>query len=253
VLSAVTLLFSFQLNAQEWWKKRKPHVSIWDYPRSVELNLLNREYSRSIHFGFGMGLNAFDFSGIKNSGNTVFIPGQGNVVLFADLIQVKPGFSINAISDCRLVTNLNLRFLPGIFFGNRMLNFYRSDTKGLIQSMPISSNYLEFPVILKYSANRYTNFRPYVITGLNTRINLSNDINIDAQRYIKLSKLEPFAEIGLGFDFYLSYFRLSTEIKISMGLINCLSPEEVAGYEFYKRSLKSLHSNTVGFTFNFEL
>jgi hypothetical protein len=217
------------------------------------MNLLDREYSRSIHFGFGLGVNAFDFSQIRNSGNTVSMQGQGNVILYADLIHLKPGFSINGIVDYRLVTNLDIRFIPGIFFGQRQLDFYRRDTKGLVLSMPISSNYLEFPIVLKYSANRYTNFRPYILSGLNTRVNLSNSINMDSQRYIELIKLEPFAEIGLGFDFYFNYFRMGTELKLSAGLLNCLGSTEATGHESYRRSLRSIRSNTVGFTISFEL
>jgi hypothetical protein len=181
------------------------------------------------------------------------MPGLGNLILYADLIHLKPGFSINAIVDYRLVTNLDVRFIPGIFFGQRQLDFYRRDTKGLVKSMPIASNYLEFPVVIKYSADRFTNFRPYVLTGLNTRINLSNTINIDSERYIELKKLEPFAEIGLGFDFYFDYFRMGIEFKLSTGLLNCLSNIEAAGNEAYRRSLKSIRSNTMGLTVSFEL
>jgi hypothetical protein len=217
------------------------------------MNLLDREYSRSIHFGFALGLNAFDFSRIRNSGNTVYISGQGNVVLYADLIYIKPGFSINAIADYRLITNLDIRFIPGIFFGQRQLDFYRADTKGLISSMPIASNYLEFPIVIKHSAERYTNFRPYMLIGLNTRVNLSNKRNNDSGRYIELKKLEPFAEIGFGSDFYFDYFRMGIEFKLSIGLINCLDKAEAPGFEYYRRSLKSLQSNTIGFAVSFEL
>jgi hypothetical protein len=217
------------------------------------MNLLDREYSRNIHFGFALGLNAFDFSQMQNSERTVFIPSVGNVILYADLIQIKPGFSINAIADYRLVTNLDIRFIPGIFFGQRQLNFHRKDTKGFIMSMPIASNYLEFPVIIKYSADRYTNFRPYVLTGLNTRVNLSNTINMQSERYIELKQFEPFAEIGFGFDFYFDYFRMGLEFKLSTGLINCLGETEAPQYEYYRQSLNSIHSNTIGFTISFEL
>jgi hypothetical protein len=253
ILSIAILLFIVPATAQVCCEKQKPYLSVWEYPRSQTLNLLDREYSRSLHFGFGLGVNAFDFSQIHNSRNTVFVPGQGNTILYADLVHIKLGFSINAIIDYRLVTNLDIRFLPGIFFGQRQLDFYRSDTKGIIQSMPLTSNYLEFPIVLKYSANRYTNFRPYILGGINTRVNLSNETNIDAGRYIGLLKFEPFADFGIGFDFYLEYFRMSTEFKISAGLINCLNKTEVAGYEYYRQSLKSIHSNIIGFTISFEL
>lgn len=254
ILSVLLILFSFHLPAQICGgKKHEPYVSIWGYPRSVSLNLLNREYSQNIHFGFGMGLNAFDFSRIKNSNNTVFIYGQGNTILYADVIHPKLGFNINAVMDYRLFKNLNVRLLPGIFFGQRQIDFYRQDTKSLVQSVPIASNYIEFPLLLKYSAGRYTNFRPYIVSGINTRINLSNKVNEDAGRYIGLNKVEPFAEIGLGFDFYLQYFRMSTEIKLSTGLFNCLNNEEAPAFEYFRQSLKSFHSNTIAFTLSFEL
>ncbi|MDR3246695.1 MAG: PorT family protein [Prevotellaceae bacterium] len=253
ILSIAFLLLVVPAAAQVCCEKHKPYLSVWEYPRAQKLNLLDREYSRFLHFGFGLGVNAFDFSQIHNSGNTVYIPGQGNAILFADLVHIKLGFNINAIIDYRLVNNLDIRFLPGIFFGQRQFDFYRSDTKGIIQSMPLTSNYLEFPVVLKYSANRYTNFKPYVVSGINTRVNLSNETNIDAGRYIGLVKFEPFAEFGIGFDFYLEYFRMSTEFKISAGLINSLNKTEVAGYEYYRQSLKSMRSNTIGFTVSFEL
>jgi hypothetical protein len=217
------------------------------------MHLLDREYSRSIHFGFSLGVNAFDFSRIQISNNTVYSREYGNVVLYADLIYIKPGFSINAIADYRLITNLDIRFVPGIFFGQRQLDFYRTDTKGIIHSMQIASNYLEFPVILKHSAERYANFRPYLLIGFNTRINLSNTINAEVGRYIGLKKFEPFAEIGFGFDFYFNYFRMGLEFKLSTGLINCLDNTEALGFEYYRRSLESLQSNTIGFAVSFEL
>ena len=253
LLHIALFLFSADISAQICREKQTPYVSIWGYPRSVRMNLLDREYSRSIHFGFSMGVNAFDFSEIKNSGATVFIPGQGNAILYADLVHVKPGFSINAIADYRLTQVLNLRFLPGIFFGNRQLDFFRHDTYGIIESMPISSNYLEFPLLVKYSANRYSNFRPYVLTGLNSRVNLSAGTSIDSKRYLAMKSFEPFVDLGLGFDFYFAYFRMSTEFKISFGLINGLAPQIAEGFEHYRQSLSSIRSNTLSLALHFEL
>lgn len=234
-------------------RKSKPYLSIWGYPRRQELNLLDREYSQSIHFGFGMGLNMFDYAQIERTGKPVYIPRQGNLILYADLTQVKPGFNINAVMDYRLLTNLNIRFLPGIFFGQRQLDFYREDTRALIRSVPVSSSYFEFPLALKYSAKRFTNFRPYLTVGLNTRVNFSNKISLDSERYIGMKKWEPFAEAGFGFDFYFNYFRMSTELKLSKGLINCLSDDVAPDYEYLRNSLKSLRSNIIAFTLSFEL
>jgi hypothetical protein len=253
VLSAFACYSANAQRCHDGLRKSKPYVSIWGYPKPQVLNLLDREYSQDIHFGFGMGLNVFDYAQIDKSGQTVYVPRQGNVILYADLTHAKPGFNINAVMDYRLNKNLNVRFLPGIFFGQRQLDFYREDTKSFIRSVPVSSNYFEFPLILKYSAKRFTNIRPYVITGMNMRVNFSNKIGLDSERYIGMKKWEPFAEAGFGFDFYFNYFRLGVEFKVSKGLINCLSNDTAPDYEYLRNSLNSMKSNMAVFTVSFEL
>lgn len=231
--------------------RRKPYFQLGDFPRSYDLKLLEREYSQSVHFGFALGLNVFHFSDIELSNRTVYIPGQGNTMLYANITQAIPGFNISAVIDYRLVKNLSIRTLPGIFFGQRKMNFYRQDTYSLVTTMPISSNYVEVPTLLKYSAIRFTNFRPYLIGGLNTRVNLNNKPS--DERPIGLVKLEFFGEIGFGFDFYFEYFRMGTELKFSRGLNNALSNQLPNDKEYYMESLKGLRSNMLVFTLSFEL
>lgn len=254
-LFSIFLFTGKQLRAQTCYnglKSKKPFYEVWGYHRSVKFNLLDLERGSPWHFGFSVGLNAFDFTKITPSGETVNIPSQGNVILRADVNQTKIGFNVNGIIDYRLSPNFNLRTLPGIFFGSRQLNYYRQDTQSLLFSMALSSNYIEVPLLLKYSATRYSNFRPYVIGGGNVRFNLNSSVSEKAQRYIGLRLIEPFAEIGFGFDFYFKYFRLSTEIKLSKGFLNVLTNETVVGYEFYRTSLKSMQSNMVSISFHFE-
>ncbi|MDR1056103.1 MAG: PorT family protein [Prevotellaceae bacterium] len=249
-------LFTYkQLDAQAYntsYKSRKPYFEIWGYPRTVRLNLVELEKGSPWHWGFSVGLNIFDFTQITPSGQTVSVDNQGNLILRADLSQEKVGFNINGIIDYRLLPNLNIRILPGIFFGSRQLNYYRQDAQSLLYSMPITSNYVEVPILLKYGALRFTNFRPYIIGGGNLRFNLNAKINEDAQRYVGLKKTEPFIELGFGFDFYLKYFRFSTEIKLSKGFKNALSNEIISGQEFYRTSLKSMQSNMISISFHFE-
>ena len=255
---SVVLVFLFdyeQVNAQAYntsYKSKKPYFDIWGYPRTVRLNLLDVDMGSPWHFGFSVGLNVFDFTQITPSRQTVSVPNQGNMILRADMVSEKIGFNINGIVDYRLSPCFNVRSLPGIFFGSRQLNFYRQDTQSLISSIAMTSNYVEVPILVKYSAVRYSNVRPYLIAGSNVRFNLSNNISEEAMRYVGLNKVEPFVEFGFGFDFYLKYIRFSTEIKISKGLMNSLNKHELPGKEYYRRSLKSLESNMISISIHFE-
>ena len=66
-----------------------------------------------------------------------------------------------------------------------------------------------------------------------------------------------YGEIGMGIDFYLTYFKFATEIKYSFGLSNILVrsdrhgqlPEEFARYTNY---INKLTSHIVIISFHFE-
>ena len=117
----------------------------------------------------------------------------------------------------------------------------------------MASNYFEFPFVIKYSATRYSNVRPYVLAGINPRLNLSNKVNESAKRYFGMKKLESFGETGFGFDFYLENFRMGIELKVSIGLGNGLNDEASEGFEIYRKSLSFVRSNMAVVTLNFEL
>ena len=59
---------------------------------------------------------------------------------------------------------MDIRFLPGVSFGQRVIRFYKN--KVLVNDQQrLESSYLEFPIILKYKGDRLNNVRPYVIGG----------------------------------------------------------------------------------------
>ncbi|MCU0410207.1 MAG: outer membrane beta-barrel protein, partial [Bacteroidales bacterium] len=74
---------------------------------------------RMLHFGFSMGLNTMDFN-IKLSEEAV---ANG---ITAETVSLKPGINIQIVSDFRPTTYLDVRFLPGVSFGQRNINFYQN-------------------------------------------------------------------------------------------------------------------------------
>ncbi len=222
ILLSVPILLSAQV-------KRPRNLSGYDY--------------KKLHFGFTIGLNTMDL-GIKRSLNNDLRP---------DETRVEPGFQVSIVSDLRLSENLNLRFLPGISFGQRRISFYTSDTI-LDTDMKIESSYLDFPLLLKYRAERLNNVRPYLIGGLDYRYDMAAKKGFDESSnvYIRLKPSDLYLEFGFGMDYYLTYFKLSTEIKVGIGMFNVLVDEAAQGHPQYLNSIEKLNSYIVALCFHFE-
>jgi len=181
---------------------------------------------KPLHFGFSLGINTMDFR-IKQSQVGV------DSAIVADVAHLQPGFHVHAISNLRLADDFDLRFTPGISFGGERQIDYKEirNTNFLIDSsdLPVivESNFLEFPVILKYKSKRLNNFRPYLMTGLNTRIDLAATKKTwgrskKENNLVLVDELDFYYEIGLGFDCYLPNFKFAVEFKYSIGMTDVL-------------------------------
>lgn len=207
---------------------------------------------RPLHFGFLIGVNTMDFL-VQNKGQAIGPDGQR---LYADVVHLKPGLNIGIVTSYRLRKNLNLRFLPGISFGQRDLYYYAEnypeEEKEKIESMPlkVKSTFLEFPLLLKYNALRMHNAKPYIIAGVNMRYDLAKN----KQDRLLLKSLDGYFEAGAGFDFYMTYFRLSVELKASIGMANVLNPEGTGEVndQKYTDALDGLKARLFHLTFYFE-
>ncbi|MBK3517143.1 PorT family protein [Carboxylicivirga sp. N1Y132] len=207
---------------------------------------------RPLHFGFLIGINTMDFR-VYNSGVTPPSDPDGNLY-YADVLDLTPGLNIGIVSSYKLRENLNLRFLPGISFGQRNMTYIKYDKDGNFlereESFKIKSTFLEFPLLLKYNAFRMHNAKPYLIGGFNTRYDLAKD----KQDKLLLTSLDGYLEFGAGFDFYLTYFRLSVEARMSIGLADMLNHDGTGepGDEVYTEALDKLKSRIFSLTFYFE-
>jgi hypothetical protein len=171
--------------------------------------------------------------------------------LVADVSRPSLGFHIQVVSNYRLGNYFDLRFLPGVAFGQRQLNFFDNHNKLISDKHKLESNFLEFPLLLKYKAKRLDNFRPYLITGGNVRYDLAKTFNQDDGVYIDLKNFDVYYEAGTGVDLYLSYFKLSIELKISYGLLNVINKRSTSNPEF-QNSIEKLNSKIWLLSFHFE-
>lgn len=228
----ILLIISSPADGQLRDKKGVPNLPAFDY--------------RPLHFGFLIGINTLDFKVVHKPYND---RPDGLDNRYAEVVNLNPGINIGIVSSLRINKYFNLRFLPGISFGQRDL-LYIQDGEEDEAPLEIKSTFLEFPLLLKFSGERMTNVKPYLIGGVNPRIDLAKSENDG----LNLKSTDVYLEIGAGLDFYLNYFRLSTEAKLSVGMLNVLDPAGTGEPEdvMYTDILDRLSSRLFVFTFYFE-
>ncbi len=202
-----------------------------------------------IHFGFLLGTNTMNFVVKQNP----------NIKNFDSIyvVETKPesGFSLGIVSNLHLGNNLDLRFLPGLSFGTRNIEYnLRTTFNGMEQTLPfikkVESTYLEFPLLLKFKSNRYGNMRAYVIGGGRYSLDLASQAKVidNGEKTIKLFRNDYQYEFGIGFDFYLEYFKFSPEIRVAYGLRDLLKREN----HIFSQSVDALRSKCIFISLTFE-
>lgn len=207
--------------------------------------------SRPVHFGFTLGLNTMDYS-IRPSQFASRTPTDS---LIADLTEIQPGFHVQMVSSFKLANYLTFRFLPGLSFGERKITFRDSQGESeLNRTMSIESSYIEMPCLLKYKAKRVNNFAPYIIGGVNFRYDISakKEFAEDDEIYIRMNAFDIAYEAGIGIDFYLPYFKFSTELKLSAGILNTLTDVPHEEFPMYTNSIDRINSSIFMLSFHFE-
>jgi hypothetical protein len=202
---------------------------------------------KPLHFGFTLSLNTMDFYVRHN------LPAYSQDTLYANVSKLLPGFNVGIVSDLKLARYWNIRFLPGIGFGQRDLIYYKNKIP-YDEKQRIESSFLEFPLLLKYKAKRINNFRPYLIAGINYRIDMASRKAYDPDKevYVRLKTSDLYHEEGFGIDFYLPYFKLTTELKVSTGFRNILIKDPAADHPEFVQALQYLRSQIWILSFHFE-
>ena len=174
----------------------------------------NRPYidQRRLHYGFMAGFHMQDLE-FENNG---YIDENGNQ-WYADVGSYDPGFSVGILGELYLTKYLALRAIPTMHFGNKTVTF-RNALNGDIQRQTIKSTYVSLPIDLKFSAERFNNYRPYMMCGVNPML----DLTVKKQKQVLLNTFNVYLEVGLGCDFYLPFFKFIPEIKFCYGLANVL-------------------------------
>ena len=164
---------------------------------------------RKIHYGFYLGINQNDFKlNLRNS-----------QVFNAD-ISVEPtyGFNVGLIAELRLHKNLSVRLEPGLVSNSKniIFNHLKNSSNPQDSIREVGSTYLHFPVVFKFSTDRYKNIRPYLLGGVSLDYNFSsNEANQDdnSAGQFRMQTTNFMYEVGVGIDIYLAFFKFSPSIR----------------------------------------
>lgn len=208
----------------------------------------NRPYidQRRIHYGFMIGVHMQDLEFVNNG----FVTENGES-WFADVPDYSPGFTVGVLAELYLTEHLAFRFIPSLHFGDKLVVF-REHQSGETHRQSMKTVYISSPLTLKFSAERFNNYRPYIIAGVSPIMDLSKR----KQKALLLKSFDCHLEIGLGCDFYMPFFKLIPELKFSFGLANLLEKDrkDLTDMSLLKftESLDKVSSKMITLSFYFE-
>lgn len=228
----IFLLFTLPLCAlvaQERKVQNKPYI---DY--------------RRLHYGFFVGVHMQDLELVNNG----YVTPEGQH-WYGDVAAYSPGFSVGVLADLRLNSYLSLRLIPTMHFGDKTV-ILREQNSGERVRQQLKSTYVSLPIEAKFAAERFNNYRPYVIAGVSPML----DLTVKKQRPILVKPFDLMLEVGFGCDFYLPFFKLNPELKFAFSILDILDKDRSdlldANYLKYTRSLDKVTAKMIVLSFYFE-
>ena len=223
--------------------------SQYPFVREKIENLPNFD-KKILHYGYFVGLNDYDFK-FEYSSNYYTLLNLNDIE-----IEKSNGFNVGLIGDLRINDFFNLRFEPGLYANQRKLIYPNQD--GLNSEndkiREIKSTYIHLPLLIKFSSLRINNFKPYVVGGISSSLNLSsNEKNNDdnSNNVFRMKSNSLYYEVGFGIDFYLTYFKFSPSIRGIFSLKNELVKDNDLNSP-WTSNIENLYSRGLLINFTFE-
>ena len=212
------------------------------------MNLPNFD-DRFLHYGYFIGINSYDFK--FEYENNYYSSKNKDIEVISNT-----GFNVGLVGDLRINRFINLRLEPGLYYSKRDLIYpeFSQFNKQDDRFREVKSTYIHLPLLIKISAERINNFRPFILAGISTDFNLSsNHKNTDDNfsNVFRTQKQNINYELGLGFDFYLFYFKFSPSLRGIFSLQNEIIPDNTEGSP-WTGHISKMFSRGFAINFTFE-
>lgn len=183
--------------------------------------IINQENwnKQRVHWGYYLGFNNLDF--------------KFDYLSITEDVQVgtTTGFNVGLIGNLRLSEYFDLRFEPGLYITQRNLT-YPDIINASDRLREVKSTYIFFPVLIKYSALRTGNVRPFLVGGVSAALNLGSNADAPDDNFndrFRTTKWTNFYEAGFGIDIYTEYFIFSPSIRGVFSMKDELIRDNTAG------------------------
>ncbi|SFD15547.1 porin family protein [Algibacter pectinivorans] len=215
LFALISFLCIVETSNAQLFKKEKVSYDANQGRGSTDNNLLR--------WGYFLGINSYDFNfDYKNDLRDIYV-------------KKSPGFSVGLIGNLRINEFLDLRLEPGLLITTREL-YYGAEwfqgepnVKDSDFIREVKSTYIHLPLLLKVSTKRINNFKPFIVGGISTALNLSsNEDNPEDNKngQFRTTKNSLFYELGFGIDFYLYNFKFTPSIRGLFGINDELVRDE---------------------------
>lgn len=198
----IAFLSVVQTSNAQLFKKEKVTYDANQGRGSTDNNLLR--------WGYFLGVNNYDFNfDYKTDLRDIYV-------------KRSPGFSVGLIGNLRINKFIDLRLEPGLLITTRELYYSQTYFQGVPDfnnsdlTREVKSTYIHIPLLVKLSTKRINNFKPFIVGGFSTALNLSSNEtnpNDNSNGQFRTKKNMLFYELGFGIDLYLYNFKFTPSIR----------------------------------------
>ncbi|MBC7914249.1 MAG: outer membrane beta-barrel protein [Pyrinomonadaceae bacterium] len=163
------------------------------------------------------------------------------------------GFGLGFIANFKINDHTDLRITPTLVFLARTLSYeYHDPTQNRLVEIPTTT--AEFPIGIKLKSDRRLNFRAYILAGgkyshdIVSKKKTTNEGKALTEMLVTNRKGYLSYDVGVGFDFYFEFFKLTPELKLSNSIGNVLKYENHP----YTSPLEKAYTRNFQFSLFFE-
>ncbi len=217
-------------------------------------NVLNAQTThyfdyRPFNLGFTMGLcvASYDMTSQINQ----YDYSTGRVLNRVELVS-KPGIYLGLITNVKLASHWDVRFMPSVSLEERDFIFYldstRTNTEPIVRKKIESSN-LNLPFTIKFKSDYYKNTRVFVQFGIQPSFNLASSKKVrNDPDLLKTQNFDTAILASVGIDLYGEKLKLSPELRFTRGLTNLYVPDRTR----FPQAISDLFSQLLVLNINFE-
>lgn len=184
---------------------------------------------KKYRWGYYLGFNSLDYDFNYNAERSLLDP------QFQDIeTRKQTSFNVGLIGNLRINDYVDIRLEPGVIFNTRELYFPNvlNENNRLRE---LQTTAVHIPLLLKLSTKRLNNFKPFIVGGVSTSINLSsNEDNPDdnsSGQFRTKTNIYSY-ELGFGIDLFLPYFKFTPSIRGIFSFTDELVPDDDPNSEF---------------------